>query len=79
MKILVTGAAGFIGSHLCERLTDITDTEIVGLDNFDPFYPRTIKENNLENLRQRKNFNFLELDLRNIGKNSDLVDYQPDL
>ena len=46
MRILVTGAAGFIGSHLCERLCARGD-EVVGLDNFDPFYPRAVKEQNL--------------------------------
>ena len=39
MRVLVTGAAGFIGSHLAERLCARGD-EVVGLDNFDPFYPR---------------------------------------
>jgi len=54
MKILVTGAAGFIGSHLCERLVDLPETEVIGLDNFDPFYARSIKENNLLHLMKKR-------------------------
>ena len=50
MRILVTGAAGFIGSHLCQRLAARGD-EITGFDNFDPFYPRSTKERNLADLR----------------------------
>ena len=46
MRVLVTGAAGFIGSHLCERLASRGDT-VVGFDNFDAFYGRPIKERNL--------------------------------
>jgi len=45
-RILVTGAAGFIGSHLVEALTRRGD-EVVGIDNFDAFYPRAMKERNL--------------------------------
>jgi UDP-glucuronate 4-epimerase len=46
MRVLVTGIAGFIGSHLAERLIARGD-HVVGLDNFDPFYARPIKEDNL--------------------------------
>ncbi len=46
MKILITGIAGFIGSHLAERLLARGD-QIVGLDNFDPFYGEEIKQRNL--------------------------------
>lgn len=63
MKVLVTGAAGFIGSHLCERL--IKDGHrVIGLDAFIPYYPRAIKERNLENLKNHTNFEFYEWDLR---------------
>jgi UDP-glucuronate 4-epimerase len=62
-KIVVTGAAGFIGSHLCEALTDHA-YDVIGLDAFVPYYPRPLKEKNLESLRQRKNFTFHEVDLR---------------
>jgi nucleoside-diphosphate-sugar epimerase len=50
MRILVTGAAGFIGSHLSERL--ISDGhDVVGVDAFIPFYPREIKERNIARVR----------------------------
>jgi UDP-glucuronate 4-epimerase len=61
-RILVTGAAGFIGSHLSEALIARGD-EVIGIDNFDPFYPRPIKERNLEGLQDQKGFTFKELDL----------------
>ena len=62
MKCLVTGAAGFIGSHLCERL--LADGHAVaGVDCFTPYYPRPVKERNLAGLRGRPHFAFHELDL----------------
>ena len=63
MRCLVTGAAGFIGSHLSERLLD-DGHEVVGLDVFHPYYPRARKERNLDGLRDRAGFRLLELDLR---------------
>jgi len=61
-RVLVTGAAGFIGSHLTERLLARGD-EVVGVDNFDPFYPRAHKERNLEAARQLPGFTFVEQDV----------------
>ena len=63
MLILVTGAAGFIGSHLSERLRARGD-EVIGFDNFDPFYPRPAKELNLAPLRAGPRFSFVEGDIR---------------
>jgi nucleoside-diphosphate-sugar epimerase len=60
---LVTGAAGFVGSHLAERLTSEGHT-VRGLDAFIPYYPRPLKEGNLATLRTRENFQFHEVDLR---------------
>ena len=62
-RCLVTGAAGFIGSHLCEELI-VRGHEVVGVDAFIPYYPRAIKEANLEFLLQDGRFSFQELDLR---------------
>ena len=63
MRILVTGAAGFIGSHLCERLCARGD-EVIGFDNFDPFYPRDTKQANLGGLLSAPGFSFVEGDVR---------------
>lgn len=62
-RILVTGAAGFIGSWLTERLLDRGDA-VVGFDNFDPFYDRAIKERNLTTASGRPRFRLVEGDLR---------------
>ncbi|HEX4574531.1 MAG TPA: NAD-dependent epimerase/dehydratase family protein [Gemmatimonadales bacterium] len=61
-RILVTGAAGFIGSHVAEALVGRGDA-VIGLDNFDPFYPRALKERNLETLRAARGFRFVEADI----------------
>src|SRR5215472_10164064 len=63
MKCLVTGAAGFIGSHLCEQLLQNYHT-VVGLDAFIPYYPRAAKEANLARFRNHPAFAFHPLDLR---------------
>jgi nucleoside-diphosphate-sugar epimerase len=63
MKCLVTGAAGFIGSQLCEHLLRANHT-VVGLDAFIPYYPRAFKEANLTGLHRHPAFHFHPLDLR---------------
>ena len=49
-KILVTGCAGFIGSHLCEKLLSNSHYQVYGIDNLDPYYDIKIKESNLVRL-----------------------------
>jgi UDP-glucose 4-epimerase len=63
MKAVVTGAAGFIGSHLSTALLD-RGFEVLGVDCFTDYYPRPIKEANLEVNRARKGFSFLEVRLQ---------------
>ncbi|MCX7007000.1 MAG: NAD-dependent epimerase/dehydratase family protein [Kiritimatiellaeota bacterium] len=60
---LVTGAAGFIGSHLCEALL-ARGHSVTGLDAFIPYYPRAAKEQNLAGLKTQPRFAFHEADLR---------------
>ncbi len=62
-RCLVTGAAGFLGSHLCEALL-AKRHEVIGLDCFIPYYPRDIKEQNLEAARSHDRYRFVEMDLR---------------
>jgi nucleoside-diphosphate-sugar epimerase len=62
LTLLVTGCAGFLGSHLSERLTDMGE-EVVGVDSFTDYYLRGLKESNLEGLRDRPTFTLFELDL----------------
>ena len=62
MTLLVTGCAGFLGSHLSEHLTDAGE-EVVGVDSFTDYYLRELKESNLEGLRGRARFTLFELDL----------------
>lgn len=60
---LVTGVAGFIGSNLVDRM--LADGEdVVGLDNFDPFYAEATKRRNLEGALAQPNFRFVEGDIR---------------
>jgi UDP-glucuronate 4-epimerase len=64
--VFVTGAAGFIGSHVCEALLARGD-RVFGIDNFDPFYDRRIKERNLAPLSAHPSFSFLEGDIRDAS------------
>lgn len=63
MKILVTGAAGFIGSNLAEKLARRGD-EVVGLDNFNDYYDVSKKRANEARLNQYANFKMIEADIR---------------
>src|SRR6478736_5457106 len=62
MRILVTGAAGFIGFHTASRLLDRGD-QVVGLDNMSPYYDLSLKEARLAHLKGRNGFSFIKADL----------------
>jgi UDP-glucuronate 4-epimerase len=62
MTILVTGAAGFIGYHVCERLLGRGE-QVIGVDNLNDYYDVRLKETRLERLRGRNGFGFHKLDI----------------
>ena len=73
MKILVTGAAGFIGSHLCKKLIG-ENAHIVAVDAFTDYYARGLKENNIRPLLAHKNFELIAQDLLELDLNAILGD-----
>ena len=66
MRILVTGGAGFIGSHLSETLIRNGEHRLTIIDNFDPFYASSIKEKNIFWLIQQPQVTFIKGDIRSI-------------
>ena len=65
MRALVTGAAGFIGSHLSAALLD-SGASVTGIDSFTDYYSRAIKEVNLGTVKGRPGFNFVEAALQDV-------------
>ncbi len=65
MKILITGAAGFIGSTLAEKLVNNNYT-VIGIDSFEDYYPKKIKEHNIAQIVEKPNFRFIECDVAHI-------------
>ena len=65
-KILVTGAAGFIGMHACLKL--LKNNIIIGVDNLSPYYDVNLKKKRLDILKKEKNFLFYKLDICNNKK-----------
>lgn len=72
-KCVVTGCAGFIGSHLCERLLQ-EGYKVVGVDCFTDYYSRAIKEKNMESFKENSNFQFIMKDLNDLDVSGLLED-----
>jgi len=62
---LVTGCAGFIASHLVEKLL-LDNWNVIGLDNFHPYYDKQLKLENLQNFKNHENFKFVEGSILNL-------------
>ncbi|MBI5183570.1 MAG: NAD-dependent epimerase/dehydratase family protein [Nitrospinae bacterium] len=73
MRCLVTGTAGFIGSHLSERLIK-EGHDVIGVDSFIDYYPRRLKEENLKIVLTSRNFRFIEKNILDLDLNSILND-----
>ncbi|GAE24464.1 UDP-glucose 4-epimerase [Halalkalibacter wakoensis JCM 9140] len=76
MKILVTGCGGFIGSHLCEKLLENHNVNIVGIDTFIGPTPESISRQNLKNLLLHPRFRFVEENLETINWEAYLQDVE---
>lgn len=73
MKALVTGCAGFIGSHLSESLIE-NDIEVIGIDCFTEYYDRKLKERNISSILSSKKFTFVEADIMDASLGQYLKD-----
>ena len=71
MRVLVTGAAGFIGMHTARALLD-SGAEVVGVDNFEPYYDVSLKEARVATLDGREGFRFQRLDLADAAATAEL-------
>lgn len=76
MKILLTGCAGFIGSHTAENLLQ-HGWQVVGMDNFDPFYDHQAKQRNLSGFLNHEAFEFVQADIRDKNAVEEVASYGP--
>lgn len=79
MKYLVTGAAGFIGSNLACKLSELGNNQVLGIDNFSPYYSRELKELRVLELLSPLGIEVLSLDLSNLEQTRKAVrNFAPD-
>src|ERR1700761_6996388 len=79
MNVLVTGGAGFIGSHLSERLLDLGHSLSI-IDDMNDFYSPALKELNLSSVRDHGAYSFYRADIRNAGRVLEIVEHEkPDV
>jgi UDP-glucuronate 4-epimerase len=80
MKLLVTGAAGFVGSHVCQRLLAAPGkAEVLGIDNLNDYYPVALKQARLARLEGREGFRFVRTDFADAAALHALVaGFKPD-
>ncbi len=73
-KILITGAAGFIGFHLSKYLLETKEYKVIGIDNINDYYSTKLKEDRLEILKKYENFDFYKIDLKEKEKIDELFE-----
>ncbi|MFC5447354.1 GDP-mannose 4,6-dehydratase [Paenibacillus aestuarii] len=79
-KVLVTGGAGFIGSHLVDSLLANDENEVLVIDNFDDYYDRKVKESNIQSHLQSLHYTLMEADIRDRDRMDRIFrDWQPDV
>jgi UDP-glucuronate 4-epimerase len=79
MKVLVTGAAGFIGFHVCQRLAQSKKAEVLGIDNLNDYYPVELKRARLVALAPHETFRFVQLDFADaVALHGLYENYRPD-
>ena len=67
-KILVTGAAGFIGFHFCKKILEKTKYEVFGIDNLNNYYSVNLKKDRIKILNKSKKFYFKKIDISDYQK-----------
>ena len=72
MKIIITGACGFIGFHLSKKLLK-QNHSILGIDNLNDYYDVSLKENRLKKLRESKKFKFFKFSLNNVREIEEIL------
>ena len=82
MKVLITGACGFIGFHICKKLIQ-NDYEVLGIDNFNSYYDTSLKESRLielNNILTKGKFNILREDIKNLEVlKKTFYEFKPDI